>query len=286
MRLGFGCSGAWGMRWFSEEKARGILLSAFERGVRFVDTAGFYADGEAERRLGRALGEFREPVFVSTKTGTRYARGRAVKDFSEAAIRADVAASLSRLGRKRIDLLLLHGPTRPELQSARGLMADLAREGKIARWGVCGAGAGLSDALDAGAEAVMGVYNFIHPGHRAIFGRARAAGALVISIAPLAQGLYRRGFFSGRGPADLWRIARALVRNRAELALALKARPVLEGIDGFTPAQAALAFALSCPEIDVAVTTSTDPDRLAESLDAAGRALPGAALASLGAFAP
>lgn len=286
LRLGFGCSGAWAAPWFSRDKARDVLLRALEGGVRFVDTAGFYAAGEAERRLANVLAEFGEPVFICTKTGTRYVRSGAVKDFSEPAIRTDVDSSLQRLRRERLDLLLLHGPSDSDLERAGPLMADLAREGKIARWGVCGAGAGLDRALDAGAEAVMGVYNFLHKEHEAVFARARAAGVLVIAIAPLAQGLYRRGFFTPRGAADLWRIVRALARNRAELGSARRARPALERIDGWTPAQAALGFALSLPQIDVAVTTSTDERRLAESLAAAGRVLPPEARAALDALAP
>lgn len=286
LRLGFGCSGAWAKPWFPERRARALLLTALEKGVRFVDTAPFYAGGEAERRLGRVLAEFGEDVFVATKTGTRYAGGRPHKDFSENAVRSDVAASLARLGRERLDLLLLHGPSSAELAGARPLMAELAREGKIGRWGVCGAGAGLADALDAGVEAVMGAFNVIHREHAGVFARAKSMGAMVIAIAPLAQGLYRRGFFGVRGASDLWRIARAIARNRDDLAAARRARPLLEGIDGFTPAQAALAFALSCADIDVAVTTSTDPCRLAESLEAAGRPLPPGVLAALAGAAP
>ncbi|HXI87148.1 MAG TPA: aldo/keto reductase, partial [Parvularculaceae bacterium] len=95
LRLGFGCAGAWAKPWFSAREARAVLIAALEGGVRHVDTASFYAGGEGERRLGRVLKEFREPVFVSTKTGTTYRMGRAArKDFSPQKIRADVEASL------------------------------------------------------------------------------------------------------------------------------------------------------------------------------------------------
>lgn len=284
LRLGFGCSGAWGKPWFPERQARALLLAALEHGVRFVDTAGFYANGEAEARAGRILNEFQESVFVSTKTGTRYTRGGALKDFSEAAIRADVEASLKRLDRERLNLLFLHGPSEAALLGALDVMAALKREGKIARWGVCGAGRGLEAALDARADAIMGVFNFLHQEHEAVFARARREGALVFAIAPLAQGLYRRGFFNIVGIADLWRIARALARNRHELASARAAREVLESVEGFTPAGAALAFAQSNRDIDAAVTTSTNPARLAESLVAAERKLPVEALTKLRAL--
>lgn len=274
LRLGFGCSGAWGMGWFDEARARAVLLRALERGVRQVDTAGFYAGGEAERRLGVALREFGEPVFVSTKTGTRYDSGTSRKDFGETAIRADVDASLRRLGRDRLDLLYLHGPSRAELAQSLPVLAKLREAGKVARWGVCGEGPGLDDALEAGADVIMGVYNFLRPEHASVFARAKARGIGVVAIAPLAQGLYRRGFFRAGTAADVWRIARALARNRQEIVRARAARAILESFDGLTPAQAALAFVRANADIDIAVTTTTSLKRLEETLDGAVKPVP------------
>ncbi len=273
LRLGFGCSGVWGMRWFPEREAQAILLKAFEGGVRHVDTAGFYGGGEAERRLGAALKLFREPIFVSTKTGTRYAAGGARKDFSEAAIRRDIDASLKRLGRDRLDLLYLHGPSRRELEKAVPTLARLREEGKIERWGVCGEGRGLDHAIDAGADVVMGVYNILRRDHVSAFRRAKNGGLGVVAVAPLAQGLYAPDFFRTRTPADAWRIARAIIRNRPELARARALRAELS-VPGWAPAGIALAFALAEEAIDVAVTTTTNPVHLAQSLDAARRTLP------------
>jgi len=273
-RLGFGCSGAWGMGLFDEGRARALLLRAFECGVRHVDTAGFYAGGEAERRLGDVLGEFGEPVFVSTKTGTRYGPVRARKDFSQSAIRYDVEASLRRLRRERLDLLYLHGPSPTELTRSVPTLTKLLDEGKIARWGVCGEGRGLDEAIDAGAHVVMGVYNFLHQEHAPVFARAKARGLGVVAVAPLAQGLFRRGFLRIGSAADAWRVARAVSKNREDLARARAARPKLESFEGFSLAQAALAFVQANPDIDVAVTTTTSLSRLEETLEGARKPPP------------
>ncbi|MEM9421332.1 MAG: hypothetical protein AAF986_02295, partial [Pseudomonadota bacterium] len=40
--LGFGASGAWGQRWFSEAKAERIIRTALTQNIRHFDTAGFY----------------------------------------------------------------------------------------------------------------------------------------------------------------------------------------------------------------------------------------------------
>jgi aryl-alcohol dehydrogenase-like predicted oxidoreductase len=275
LRLGFGCSGAWGQKWFAEREAAALVARALEGGVRHFDTAGFYADGEAERRLGAALKAVRAAPFVSTKTGTRYVPGRRpLKDFSEAGMRRDVEQSLRRLHRERLDLLYLHGPNAAEIDAARPALERLVAEGKIAGWGVCGEGAPLLDhAVSAGAGAVMAVYNLLRLDHAAPFARAHAQGALTVAIAPLAQGLYARGFFQVVTAADAWRVARALIKNRPELATARRLRKALESFEDRTAAGAALGFVQANPHIAVAMTTTTKPSHLDETLRAAGRPL-------------
>jgi len=285
LRLGFGCSGAWGSKWFSEREASRVLESAYDGGVRCFDTAGFYAGGEAERRLGMLAKGWREPVFISTKTGTRYTAAGAEKDFSPAAIRRDIETSLMRVGRDCLDLVFLHGPSVDEQMQGLEALSVLKGEGKIRLAGVCGEGEGLARAIEAeGVDVIMGVYNIFRREHAEVFRSAKAKGVGVVAIAPLAQGLYRKGFFKVRGAADVWRIARALIKNRPELSRAQAARDVLASFPGWTPAQAALAFVHANPTIDVAITTSTNVARLSESLDAAKRTPPASLLRALEAL--
>lgn len=285
LRLGFGCSGAWGMRWFPERDAARLVAQALEGGVRHFDTAGFYGDGEAERRLGAALKAVGEAAFVSTKTGTRYRRfGAPVKDFSEAGMCADIEASLKRLKRARIDLLYLHGPSPEALHAAAPALQRFKQEGKIARWGVCTEGAGIDLAIDAGADAIMGAYNLFRREHESAFRRAKEKNVGVVAIAPLAQGLFARDFYKMRSPADAWRVLRAVVKNREELQRAQAAASMLEAVEGWSPAQLALAFVRANPHIDAAMTTTTKPAHLAEIL-ASPLSLPPGALENLRAFA-
>lgn len=278
-RLGFGCSGALGKPWFPERDARAVLAHALALGVRHFDTAGFYADGEAERRLGAALGEFGETVFVSTKTGTQYRRGGAAKDFSAVHIRADVMRSLERLRRDTLDLVYLHGPDADQHREGVEALAQLREEGLVNAIGVCGEGEGLARAAgDPDVDAIMGAYNFLRREHRPAFERAACTGKSVVAIAPLAQGLYDDAFFRIRSRADLWRVARALVKNRSELRRARAARASLKAIDGWTPAQAALGFVLAHDFVDIALTSTTRIEHLDETLGAASRFLPAALL--------
>ncbi len=283
LRLGYGCAGAWAKPWFSEREAERLVATAIESCIVHFDTGASYANGEAERRLGSALAALGQPeVFISTKTGTRYDRfGRPAKDFSEISIRADVEGSLRRLGRERLDLLYLHGPGIDQFDQASGILARLKEEGKIAMAGSCSVGAELEYVVRNGAvDAVMATYNLFCRDYAPSFAEAKRRGISVVAIAPLGQALYRRDLFAPKRLADLWHLARALKNNRV-LGAAIKARRILENIDGWTPAEAALSFTLANPDIDLAVMASTRPDHIASNAAAARRVLPPSALAKL-----
>lgn len=282
LRLGFGCSGALAQSWFSQGDASRLIHTALDRGVRHFDTAGFYGDGEAERRLGDALAETLEPVFISTKVGTRYRLGGADKDFSEHGVRSSVEQSLARLRRDALDLVYLHGPSPGQHEEGLAALSNLKAEGKVRLAGICGEGAGLTLAAeDPEVDALMGVYNIFNRNNETAFEVARANKKGVVAIAPLAQGLYDPGFFRVRSLADAWRVLRAAVKNRRELDIARKARPVLTSVDGWSPAQLALAFVNASDVVDVAVTTSTKASHIIESTEVSGRWLPPDILQSL-----
>ena len=107
------------------------LAAAADCGFSHFDTAPLYGFGEAERAIGRAFGASTD-VTVATKVGlyppggceqsrpavlARKALGRffsplsrAVADLGVARARRSLEDSLRRLGRDRVDLLLLHEP--------------------------------------------------------------------------------------------------------------------------------------------------------------------------------
>ena len=76
-------------------------------GINYLDTAPLY--GESERRVGLALadGNWREKIYLATKTGTHPEwRG----DFSAAGTRRSVENSLRLLGTDYLDVCLVHDP--------------------------------------------------------------------------------------------------------------------------------------------------------------------------------
>lgn len=275
LRLGFGCSGPLGARWFSDSKAERLVRAALDAGVTHFDTAGFYA--EAERRLGAALRNVPDTeVFVSTKIGTRNAGLKRVNDFSDHAIRADVEASLRRLGRERLDLVYLHGPGPATIDPALRSLETLRTEGKIAHIGLCSAGQWLEAYCERPEiDVFMASYNIFFRAHAPVLTRVKARGKSVVAISPLAQALYRTDFFAVRRPADLWRVARALTQDRTRIDPVRRAARVLEE-PGWSPSELALAFVLNSPFIDVAVSTTSRLDHLQSLAGAATRAMPDA----------
>lgn len=96
---------------------RGIATAAaaIAAGIRLFDTAPLYGLGEAEERLGAALGAAGDPaVVVATKVGRTLVDGPdgrdAVFDFSAGAVARQLEASLARLGRDHVDIVHVHDP--------------------------------------------------------------------------------------------------------------------------------------------------------------------------------
>jgi aryl-alcohol dehydrogenase-like predicted oxidoreductase len=285
--FGFGVSGPLATGLVSARQTSALIAQAIDGGVIHFDTAPFYGEGEAERRLGDALSEnCAARAIVSTKTGTKRRGRKIMKDFSAEAIRRDVEGSLRRLRRERLDMLFLHGPHAKDVVALQPLMEALRAEGKIGLWGVCGWRKELSAGVEAGAGALMGSYNIVERRQSAVFAEARENDLVVCAVTPLAQALFLRGVGPVRNGADLWRIARARLLRSNERRAAAAARSALETVADLTPVEAALLFVLEDPLISVAFTTTANPAHLAQSLAAREKIIARADLDRLRALTP
>jgi aryl-alcohol dehydrogenase-like predicted oxidoreductase len=133
-----------------------------------------------------------------TKVGTDRTTDPPRKRFDPAYLRASVAASLKRLGRERIDLLLLHNPSTDALVlgEATDTLLALKKEGTIGHWGVAAGDAEVGrTAIDKGAEVIELAYNLIQSIdlHR-LAGDAMVSGVGILARSTLSYGL----------PAGLW----------------------------------------------------------------------------------
>jgi len=177
--IGFGGASVGNLRHaISDGQARAAVDRAWERGIRYFDTAPHYGLGLSERRLGSALADRpREQFVISTKVG-RLLEPRTepidqdddgfavpgtfsrVWDFSLAGVRRSLEESLDRLGIDRIDVLYAHDPDQAAPGAAReGLaaLAQLKHEGLVTSIGVgTNAVGGLVDLIADGlVDALM-----------------------------------------------------------------------------------------------------------------------------------
>ncbi len=99
--------GGWhlSLKHVDEKLSLRIVRTAIDRGINFMDNSWDYADGESERRMGKALGDgYRERVFLMTKIDGR-TKQEAAKQLDE---------SLRRLQVDCIDLVQHHEVIRYE----------------------------------------------------------------------------------------------------------------------------------------------------------------------------
>jgi D-threo-aldose 1-dehydrogenase len=125
-RLGFGGAPLGNLyRRVSDEDAQGALLSAFDVGVRYFDTAPQYGLGRSEERFGKALAVFgADNVVLSTKVGrllldcepdevtpesfVDVPQKRIVFDYTYDGVMRSYEESKIRLGTDHANILLVH----------------------------------------------------------------------------------------------------------------------------------------------------------------------------------
>lgn len=117
-----------------EDESRPFYKQALNAGINFFDTANVYSDGRSEEITGRALLSMarREDVVIATKVG--WPQGANGSGLSAREIRAQLDASLRRLGTDYIDLYQIHraDPGTPWEETLEALHAAVVA-GKV-RW--------------------------------------------------------------------------------------------------------------------------------------------------------
>lgn len=120
------------------------VRAAVAAGIRFFDTAPLYGSGEAEERLGAGLASAEDlraegPLVVATKVGrtvvsTETGGRDVVADHRGEATRAQLEASLERLGRDHVDIVHVHDPEGDldrAIEEQLAELVDLRRQGLI-----------------------------------------------------------------------------------------------------------------------------------------------------------
>lgn len=192
--IGLGCwqlGGGWNNHW-DDAVAEDILATAYEAGVRFIDTADVYGDGASERSIGRFLQSHRDAgLVVATKLGRA---GMYPDQYTRQSLREATERSLERLQLDCLDLTQLHCVPTAVLRQGHVFdwLRELQQAGLIKRWGasvesVDEAMLCLEQADLASLQIIFNVFR--QKPAEALLPRAAAQGVGIIVRLPLASGL-------------------------------------------------------------------------------------------------
>jgi aryl-alcohol dehydrogenase-like predicted oxidoreductase len=257
-----------------DDAAVALIRRALDLGISLLDTADIY--GVSEIQVGKALRGRRADAVLATKFGfvlDRPGDERAV-DGSANYVRRACDASLQRLGVDCIDLYYLHrvDPT-VAIEETVGAMAELVRLGKVRHLGLSEVSAATLRRAHAihPIAAVQTEYSlWSREPEDELLPALHELGIALVAYSPLG-----RGFLAGRIrklddlAANDWRRnnPRFQGENFAKnVAVADRVRE-LASEKGCTPAQLALAWLLSRPDVIPIPGTSSEA-RLVENVQA------------------
>lgn len=281
--LGLGCMGMsefYGPR--DDAQAMQVLDHAVAQGIDFFDTADAYGPHHNETLIGRFLASRTSHVKIATKFGIvreagEYRRGL---DNRPAYARACCEASLRRLGVEQIDLYYVHriNPEQPVEETIEGL-AQLVKEGKIARIGLCEVSAATLRKAHAihPISAVQTEYSlWSRDIETEVLPTCRELGIGVVAYSPLG-----RGFLTGCYQQDTTfqegdfraMLPRFQADNLAANRLLVDVIASLASQKGCTPAQIALAWLLAQGDDIVPIPGTTRIKHLNDNVGALSVAL-------------
>ena len=121
------------------DTSAGIVHTALDHGVNFIDTADIYGRGptgehigRAEEYIGQALRGRRDDVVVATKGSVRFSADGYRSDASRRYLMQAAEASLRRLDTDYIDLYQVHMPDlKTPIEETLRALDDLVRSGKV-----------------------------------------------------------------------------------------------------------------------------------------------------------
>ena len=253
---------------YAEQGAHAIVRRALDLGVTLFDTAEIYSSGRSERILGRALGDDRESVFLSTKIfpvvpGAFLVRQRA-------------KASARRLGVSCLDLYQTHWPN-PSVGDGtimRG-MRSLQRAGLVGEVGVSNYSLArwraAENALHGRVLSNQVEYSLVHRSpERDLLSFAESHSRVIIASSPLAQGLLSGRYQGSNRSLNRVRAGSPLFRpeslERASDLIAVL-REVAD-VHSATPAQIALAWVIRNPAV-AAIPGASSVEQLESNVAAA-----------------
>ncbi|MAG30840.1 MAG: aldo/keto reductase [Deltaproteobacteria bacterium] len=287
-RLCLGCMSYGTPEWrpwvLDEHQTRPFVKRALEAGINFFDTSDMYSFGASEEVLGKLLREMGnlDECVIATKvffpTNDRPNMG----GLSRKHIQQACEASLRRLGVETIDLYQLHrlDPHTPIEETLRAL-DDLVRQGKIRHIGASSAYAweiakalGISDREGLARFATMqNHYNLIYrEEEREMLPLCETEDIAVIPWSPLARGLLagsRKALDDKQGTTrqETDGFIDFLYNEDSDWNVVEAVQAVAKEC-GLPPAQVALAWMLSKPNVCAPIIGATKLSHLEDAIAA------------------
>jgi aryl-alcohol dehydrogenase-like predicted oxidoreductase len=264
------------------DESAGIIRTALDSGINFIDTADVYSGGESEQIVGKAIRGRRDEVVLATKFGMPMGTDPNQRGASPRRIARAVEDSLRRLDTDHIDLYQLHRPDHAtDIDDTLGALSDLVRAGKVRAIGGSFFPAELTVEAQWTAER-RGHHRFrteqspysilVRHIESAVLPTAQRYGMGVLTFSPLSA-----GWLSGR--ADLTSGTRgqglgarqfdmATPGNQAKRA-AVEQLTKLAAEAGLSMTQLATAFVRSHPAVTSVIIGPRTPAQLADLLTGA-----------------
>ena len=182
--------GTWQIERDPNRAIRALRLG-LDLGMTHIDTAEMYGSGRAEEVVAEAIGWRRDEVFLASKVSPSNA---SAKRTSEACER-----SLRRLGTDRLDLYLLHWPSRHPLEETIAAFESLVQAGKIKAFGLSNFGVdGLQHAVRIAGHGRIAcnqvLYHLKERGiEHAVLPFCERNGIAVVGYSPFGQGNFPEG---------------------------------------------------------------------------------------------
>ncbi|MBL0707232.1 aldo/keto reductase [Sinomonas sp. JC656] len=290
-RIGLGCmslSHAYGVPPTVEE-GLAFLRTALDEGVKMLDTATLYGGGRNEELVGQAIAGRRDEVLLASKCGMAIVDGVKRIDGRPETLRAQVDASLGRLGVDHIDLYYLHRwDKQVPIGESVGALAEMVSAGKIGAIGLSEVSVQRLREAQAVAPiaAVQNEYSlWSRNPELGMLDATRESGVALVAFSPLARGFLSDGFADPDefAPKDIRRnMPRFQPEHWPANASLLPQWRALAAEAGCTPGQLALAWVLSRGENVVAIPGTTRVDHFRENQAAADLTVDAGLLARAG----
>jgi aryl-alcohol dehydrogenase-like predicted oxidoreductase len=266
----------------NEVQAFAIMDRAEAAGINFFDTAASYGGGRSESWIGDWRSERKPPVLLSTKVYWSVSGDPADRGLSRDRILREFEGSLSRLQAERVDMYLTHeqDPETPIDETLRAL-DELVQAGKVGAIGVSNVdGEQLEEALATATSHglarfgwVQNEYSLLRRGPEGeVLPLCAREGLGFTPFSPLCGGWLTGKYERSQPFPDDSRMALRggpysdLVNERTFRGLDLFRAAAAER--GVEPAELAIAWVLSHPQVTAVIVGPRRPEQLASALAA------------------